>query len=352
MSDIKWTNEQRAAIESRGGALLVSAAAGSGKTAVLTARAVGRMIDGNNSIDADRLLVVTFTRAAAREMKERLTVRLGEALQNDPGNAALRRQRTLLDSACIGTIHALCFNLLRQNFQRLNLPATFRIGQEQEIVLMHDEAVDAALEAAYGTGDTAFLSLVGLFAQKRGDASLAGALLRLLEFARSHPFYLDWMDERLRLYDDVQCPADSLWSGIILCHAMRLVSSARDICRRALLHIGADETLSAYASAFAGDLSLLEKLSDLIEQGDWDGICERLATFSHTRLSPVKHAREEDREALKSQRDMVKNLVEQLRQKLFSANAAEMREDVATLRPLVGCLFGLVREIDALLLAR
>ncbi|MEG2203732.1 MAG: UvrD-helicase domain-containing protein, partial [Oscillospiraceae bacterium] len=189
MADMRWTPAQQDAISARGGTLLVSAAAGSGKTAVLTERAVRRMLDDENPIDADRLLVVTFTRAAAQEMKQRLIGKLVARIEAEPENAAARRQRVLLDRATIGTIHSLCFELLRQNFQKLGLPASFRIGDEQETSAMREEAVCAALEEGYqNTDDRDFFSLVELMSNRSGDGSLADTVLRVLDFARAHPF--------------------------------------------------------------------------------------------------------------------------------------------------------------------
>ena len=144
----KWTRDQQRALDARGHTVLVSAAAGSGKTAVLTERAVRRMLDPADPISADRLLVVTFTRDAAREMKQRMVKKLAERIAADPADPAPRRQRQLLDRALIGTIDSLCLELLRQNWQQLGLPAAFRVGDSQELSQMREEAVGAALEAA------------------------------------------------------------------------------------------------------------------------------------------------------------------------------------------------------------
>jgi ATP-dependent helicase/nuclease subunit A len=149
MSEICWTKEQSDAITSRGGTLLVSAAAGSGKTAVLAERAVGLMLDAKNPVWADRLLIVTFTRAAAQQMKQRITERLAGRMAEEPDNALVKRQRVLIERAQIGTIHALCSDLLRQNMHLLSFASSFRVGDAQETGAMREQAVQGALEARY-----------------------------------------------------------------------------------------------------------------------------------------------------------------------------------------------------------
>ena len=129
MSETKWTPAQRAAIDDRGGALLVSAAAGSGKTAVLTERAVRLITDPEHPVDADRLLIVTFTNAAAAELRARIGQALLRRSQAEPGNTALRRQRMLLQRAPICTIDAFCLDLLHKHFQALDIPPDFTAAE-------------------------------------------------------------------------------------------------------------------------------------------------------------------------------------------------------------------------------
>ena len=132
MSQNRWTTEQLQAIQGRGGSILVSAAAGSGKTAVLVERVIGMLTRGEDPVDADRLLVVTFSNAAAREMKQRISRRLWELSREAPGDLRLARQQLLLESAQISTIHAFCISLIRGHFQLLGIPAEFRVGDDRD----------------------------------------------------------------------------------------------------------------------------------------------------------------------------------------------------------------------------
>lgn len=262
---VQWTAEQKAAIESRGGTLLLSAAAGSGKTAVLSERAVSRMLDPENPVPADRLLIVTFTRAAAREMKERILLKLGERIAAEPENELARRQRTLCDRAQISTIHAFCFDLIREHFQLLDLPPVFRIGDEEEIRALSDEVLGEVLEAGYASGEAAFLELVELFSAGSGDQKLAETVKRVLTFARSHPFYRDWLMEKLEYYKAADDPANSVWAEILFGYAKESADYALSLCEKGLNLLSADEKLqNAYGPAFHADRALLLSLRPLL----------------------------------------------------------------------------------------
>ena len=149
MSEPKWTPAQRAAIDDRGGALLVSAAAGSGKTAVLTERAVRLITDPDHPVDADKLLIVTFTNAAAAELRARIGQALLKRSQQEPGNTALRRQRMLLQRAPICTIDAFCLDLLHKHFQALDIPPDFAPADPGSVEVLKASALAETLEHAY-----------------------------------------------------------------------------------------------------------------------------------------------------------------------------------------------------------
>ncbi|MCI9406059.1 MAG: UvrD-helicase domain-containing protein [Oscillospiraceae bacterium] len=146
MREKNWTPQQAQAIESRGGSLLVSAAAGSGKTAVLVERVVSMILDETNPVDADRLLVVTFSNAAAKEMRQRIDARLEQEQRANPHSQYLRRQRFLMERAHISTIHAFCLNLIRQHTETLDLPTDLISGEEERLSLLRQEAVTLAME--------------------------------------------------------------------------------------------------------------------------------------------------------------------------------------------------------------
>ena len=240
-----WTEQQQSAIDARGQNILVSAAAGSGKTAVLTERAVQRMLDKTAPIDADRLLVVTFTRAAAAEMKQRMQKKLAERIENDPADKAARRQRRLLERAVIGTIDSLCLNIVQENRQLLDLPATFRMGDARETDGLYEEAINEALESYYKSEDEQFGELLSLFEKKQGDGSLAQTVKNLLGFARSNPFYRDWLKEKADIYDSDKDAGESVWGRILLGYSQMVCKRYVVLIESALETITADVSLKA-----------------------------------------------------------------------------------------------------------
>lgn len=351
-NNTNWTDEQRRAIEARGHTVLVSAAAGSGKTAVLTERAVRRMLDAQAPIDADRLLVVTFTRAAAQEMKQRMLQKLTEYITAHPLDTAARRQRQLLDRAVIGTLDALCLNLLRENWQLLGLPAAFRVGDAQELDAMREQAVDAALEAAYSDrGDAAFSDLTELLSQKRGDQSLAGTVLRVLDFARTHPFYTDWLDEKLKAYESGENPAQSVWGDILLQYAAESAGQCLRDIHAALEELRQEADFANYLPAFEGDALFFTALCPALERGDWDDAATLLRGFKAVPLKAAKRDADPERKAhFQRLRARHKDMVETLHDKALSASLLEFSEDIADLLPKLRRLFALVKDTDSRLL--
>ncbi|MBC7324673.1 MAG: UvrD-helicase domain-containing protein, partial [Moorella sp. (in: Bacteria)] len=182
---IRWTTEQELAIKTRGGNLLVSAAAGTGKTAVLVERAIHLITE--DGVDSDRLLVVTFTNAAAAEMKDRLRQALMDQIRKNPRAARLRSQLTLLNRACIGTIHSFCLNIIKQHFHLVGLDPRVRVAQEEEAALLRAEACEELFERRYDGARQDFLSLLDCLGGERGWSSLQELVLSLYKYAQNSP---------------------------------------------------------------------------------------------------------------------------------------------------------------------
>lgn len=188
-----WTDEQLQVIETRHKNLLVSAAAGSGKTAVLVERIIRMITDPDQPVDIDRLLVMTFTNAAAAEMRERVETALGSLLDEDPGNKNLERQSTLIHHAKITTIDSFCLNLLREHFHKLDLDPGFRVADEGELLLLKADVMKELLEEYYGREDERFLQFVDTYASGRTDGGLEDYILKVWEFSQSNPWPGEWI---------------------------------------------------------------------------------------------------------------------------------------------------------------
>lgn len=192
---MKWTTEQQQVIDLRNRNLLVSAAAGSGKTAVLVERIIQKIIDKEHPVDIDRLLIVTFTNAAAAEMRERIGAAIEAALEQEPGNVHLQKQQTLLHNAQITTIHSFCLYVIRNYFHRIDLDPDFRVAEEGELKLLKSDVLDTVLETYYEKAEPQFLALSETIATGKTDEPLKEAILKLYEFAMSYPWVEQWLED-------------------------------------------------------------------------------------------------------------------------------------------------------------
>ena len=190
-----WTTEQKKVITERGKSLLVSAAAGSGKTAVLVERIIGMVCDSAKPVDVDRLLVVTFTNAAAAEMRERVLEAIEKRIEEDPDNQHLRRQEVLIHHARITTIDSFCMSVLREHFQEIGLDPAFHIGDPGELKLLEGDVMKELLEDEYAAGSEAFLNFMESFAPGRDDEKAAGLILNMVTFAQSNPRPEEWLEQ-------------------------------------------------------------------------------------------------------------------------------------------------------------
>ena len=189
-----WTIEQQQVIDLRNRNLLVSAAAGSGKTAVLVERIIQKITEKEHPVDIDRLLIVTFTNAAAAEMRERIGVAIEKSLDKEPGNIHLQKQQTLLHNAQITTIHSFCLYVIRNFFHRIDLDPDFRVAEEGELKLLKSDVLDDVLETYYEKAQPQFLALSETIAPGKTDEPLKEAVLKLYEFAMSYPWVEEWLE--------------------------------------------------------------------------------------------------------------------------------------------------------------
>ena len=197
---VSYTTEQQKVIDTHGCNLLVSAAAGSGKTAVLVERIVKMDSDGGHPVDIDRLLVVTFTNAAAAEMRERISNAIGEKLAREPENEHLQKQATLLHNAQITTIDSFCLFVIRNHFHTIGLDPGFRIADEGELKLLQKDVLSEVLEQCYQKGEASFLECMEYFSTGSRDSAVEEAVLKLYDFAMSNPFPEEWLLARKQDY--------------------------------------------------------------------------------------------------------------------------------------------------------
>ena len=191
---MKWTSRQQQVIDSRDRNLLVSAAAGSGKTAVLVERIIRMISEGDPPLDIDQLLIMTFTNAAAAEMRERIQAAVDQKLMEEPENEHLWLQASLISQAQITTIDSFCLYVIRNHYDSLDIDPAFRIGDEGELALLRGDVLGDVLEERYQSGDADFARFVECFGRGRSDKGIEDVIIRAWQFSQSHPWPLEWLD--------------------------------------------------------------------------------------------------------------------------------------------------------------
>ena len=188
-----WTKEQQNVIDFRNRNILVSAAAGSGKTAVLVERIIKRITDSENPVDIDKIIVVTFTNAAAAEMRERITNAINKKKEENPDDENLDRQMTLIHNAQISTIDSFCLYVVRNYFEKINLDPDFRIGDNGELQLLENDVMDALFEKNYAReNNEMFLRLVDSYSEKGNDSNIKKMVLDIFRKSQSDSWPKEW----------------------------------------------------------------------------------------------------------------------------------------------------------------
>lgn len=343
---VTWTREQADAIAARQGTILVSAAAGSGKTAVLVERAVERLTDRESPTPADKLLIVTFTRAAAAELRARLDKKLHELLRKSPGDQLLRRQSILLNQACIGTMHSFCADMIREFFHQLDVPPDFKIVTDKQETEMRLQAVNEVVQEAFDRGE--ITALANAFAGERDDRRLAETVLRLYEYMSSHPFPEKWLDEKTAMFFTAEHAGTSPWGSVVLTHTAEAAEYAVRLAAQALEQVGEEAALAkAYAPALESDRAQLLALAQAAKGRDWHSCHMLVGAFTFQKLGSARgytdHPAKRKAAAL---RDEVKDTVKKL-QKLLSADEQLCLEEFRRVGVLAKSLATLTKAFAA-----
>lgn len=341
----KWTNDQSNAIYSDGGATLVSAAAGSGKTAVLVERVIQIITNTQKQVSADKLLIATFSNAAASEMRQRIEKQLDNLISNHPENSYYRHQKILLNNANISTVHSFCLSLVREHFHRLDIAPDFRIGDESEIQLIRNQAAEDVIEIFYGNENPAFYDLVELISSGRDDKRIVQTLLTLYEFIGSHPFPDEWLKDKLDMYNADIPPEQSLWGNILLNFAEESLNYGISICHDALNIIREFEDMTkAYYAAFVELESMLQYLISIVSEKKWNSIVKTLQNFQNPKLGRLSGDSPEKNKVKAIKEYIQKKILAYLRDEVFIASSQEYKDDILLLKDKIEVLFSLVKE--------
>ena len=349
---VRWTEEQKKVIDVRNKNVLVSAAAGSGKTAVLVERILSLVCgegEDEKPLDVDRLLVVTFTKAAAAEMRERVGLALEKRLEADPENEHLQKQQTLIHSAQITTIDSFCQYVIRNYFHQIDLDPAFRIGDEGELKLLKGDVVQELLEEHYGAEDpeerARFTEFVEVYATGKSDVAIENLILQLYEFAVSYPYPKRWLAECMEPYR-AQTEEDlerSPWMQFLINYVNRTFADLEQEIRRMLdiCHLPGGPYM--YEDAVQADLL---QVQELLSCRGYENIRERLTDLSFARLSTKKdpNVEEERKNQIKAFRESMKKSLKDLKEKFFNLPLTGVLDVIQKAAPTTAVLLSLTAE--------
>ena len=341
---VDWTTDQRHAIECRKGSVLVSAAAGSGKTTVLVERVIRRLTDEDNPCSAEDLLIVTFTRAATAQMREKIGAAILKRLSEDPTDRHLRRQYMLLPFAKICTIDSFCNDLVRENFHALGISPDYSLLDNETAVIMKNDVCEAMLERAYEEdSDGSFSELSDMMSSGSSDEDFAKLIIKMYDISTAYPFPDLWLDSLIEEYSQPDINK-SCWGGIIkkyVCDMLDYcVSSSNDM----MTAMESDPIVAdAYGAAVQSDINMYAELREKVNR-DWDEALEAFNTVKYMGLGRVPKGYEsETKNAVMTARKKLKDLLKKV-PNIMCVSSGEHSEDVRLMRGPVAKLIELVKQ--------
>lgn len=341
---VKWTTDQQHAIECCKGSVLVSAAAGSGKTTVLVERVIRRLTDEDNPCSAEDLLIVTFTRAATAQMREKIGAAILKRLSEDPTDRHLRRQYMLLPFAKICTIDSFCNDLVRENFHALGISPDYSLLDNETAVIMKNDVCEAMLERAYEEdSDGSFSGLSDMMSSGSSDEDFAKLIIKMYDISTAYPFPDLWLDSLIEEYSQPDINK-SCWGGIIkkyVCDMLDYcVSSSNDM----MAAMESDSIVAdAYGAAVQSDINMYAELREKVNR-DWDEALEAFNTVKYMGLGRVPKGYEsETKNAVMTARKKLKDLLKKV-PNIMCVSSGEHSEDVRLMRGPVTKLIELVKQ--------
>lgn len=347
MAERKWTPAQQNCIDARGGSVLVSAAAGSGKTSVLVERVIRRITDPQNPVDIDRLLIVTFTKAAAAEMKQRLSARLSDFIAADPENTRLQRQQMLLPTAAISTIDGFCTAFLREHFDACGISPRFSIVEGATATMLQNEALEETLEVFYAAAEDGFLQLSDLLNGRRDDSGVKTAILNTYNFIQAQAFPHRWLRQACSVPTDLPL-SDTVFGQYIRRFAADHLGFLAQMAAKSLKPLATLSEAAAYYDRLRADVAVLEHTALTVRDisNSWDTCISTIAAAIPDRLPSSKGIDKSYTEPIKAAWTTVR---EDLRKKilpLFGESEQQATLELAATAPKLSALCALTEAFD------
>lgn len=341
---MNWTYEQSKAIETRNKNILVAAAAGSGKTAVLVERIIRFILEEH--VDLDKLLVVTFTNAAASQMREKILEAIYKKLEENPENQELQRQIVLMNKASISTIHSFCLEVIRNYFYEIDISANFRIGDSAEIELLKQDAILELFEEKYEAQDEKFQKLLDCYTDYHGDEQLQEIVLKTYEFIQSSPFPEEWLEKAAKSFNREgkieEDFANTIWGKILL------ESYIEELKKYRLEYMIMKQNLSRYPEAYEAYKTLckdIDNISNMIEHSTtWKNAANVAYIAEFPKWKTDKKADLSIQEQTKEKRTKVNRALKEYVKAFFTFDSKQANEDINQMYPVLKALSELIVE--------
>lgn len=346
MSEVKWTNEQQSAINEKGSNILVAAAAGSGKTAVLVERIIRKII--NDGIDIDKILVVTFTNAAASEMRERILDAIYKKIEENPEDRNLQKQIILLNKASICTIDSFCLDVIKNNFYEIDVSANTRIADGTEILLLKQEVLDDLFDEKYIANDLDFIDLINTYTKYNKDEELKDLILNIYTYVQASPFPEEWLEDKIKMFnikehEEYKNFSNTPWGKII-------IAKADEILENGILKL---ENIKRKMEKFTE----LEKFTAIINEdiynysyikenlNNWDKSAVAISNFESKRWITDKKITNDLKDEAKEIKDNVKEEFKKVKE-LINCISKEANNDISDMYIILNKLKNLILEFS------
>lgn len=345
MGSVKWTNEQNQAIKEKGSNTLVAAAAGSGKTAVLVERIIQKII--NDKVDIDSILIVTFTNAAASEMRERILNAIYKKIEEVPNDENLQRQVILLNKSNICTIHSFCLDVIRNNFYEINISPNFRIGDTAEIELLKQDVLEELFENKYMNMDKNFIELVNAYTGYRGDEPLKEIILKIYKYIQSSPFPEEWINEKVEMFNIENIEADfanTLWGKILLENYKNSIIEAKMSLKNVKHELEKNPELDKYYMAIGLDIENLEEIEANLDS--WDKAYNLSSKFSFTKWPIDRKITSNIKDEAKIKRDKINKKFKTEKDKMLAYSSKQANTDIKEMYNILKSLKNIIIEFS------
>ncbi|WP_338449093.1 helicase-exonuclease AddAB subunit AddA [Niallia oryzisoli] len=345
-----WTDDQWKAIMATGQDILVAAAAGSGKTAVLVERMIKKVLSKEAPINVDELLVVTFTNASAAEMRHRISEALEKAINDDPASSHLRKQLSLLNRASISTIHSFCLEVIRKYYYMIDVDPGFRIADETEGQLLRDEVLDDLFEEEYGKADNEdFFRLVDSFTNDRSDTALMDIIRDLYDFARANPDPDRYLQNIIQMYDvDTNVSINELpFMKSCMFDVVLQLEGVKGMLEKGLALTKLPGGPAPRAENFLDDLQIVEAMLAACKDS-WNTLHRAMQNWSFSRAKTCRgdDFNKELIDHAQKLRDGAKKKLQDLQKEFFLRKPESFLQDMKDMKPIIETLTRLVRSFS------